>query len=375
MNTISSRLKNYNEIKKILSEENQVDKCGLEPFDYKQIGSGSVSGIAMKLKIPKENPTHTLIAKVMEYNSSNRREISNYERFKKDVLTKRSPHFPLIWESIDCKDKCHFINPDQIEEYLDDEEAYEKWSEIKDQYCFMLFAELFKGDCNQFCKKYKYNVDLYLSIVSQVLMGLFLVDEKDLAHGDLHCGNVLYSYIDSSKEVVDENKYFKYIVDAQTTIYIKHFNTLFVLWDFEKMKKVGTPSSHALSSRWLEDREFDFEEDEPPNCVYWDMTVFLDALIHFYRGNSDTLDYLKSVYLAYTYRFINNDKKREVDVDGKNYTVKELLIKLSAYLENTVLLHNTEISPDQITATFDLRKKGVKQSKKTRRKKKSKNVL
>jgi hypothetical protein len=320
----NNRISSYYSIEKLLKEEDQVEKCGLEPFDYSQIGSPSVSGIAMKLTL-KEDPSYTLVAKVLEYKNRSIREASYYDLFKDDVLNGNTPHFPLVWEGLNCKDKCRFINPKKIGRYLEDSDDIQKWKEIKDRKCFMIFVELFKGDGASYCRKYRDDKSRLASVVSQVMMGMYTLRKNGLAHDDMHLKNILYTDVDKGNNV--KSQYFKYVIkekDTTETYYIKHFDTLFVLWDFERMKKEGKESSYANEEALSAYGVDDISEDELIASIYWDFTMFLSAM-EYYKKHSFLTDLIES-YKTYTVRYYDNKVKHRNKY--KDYSVIELLNKL-----------------------------------------------
>jgi hypothetical protein len=341
-NFLKTRIFSYDKIEKLLSSENQVEKCGLEPFNYKQIGSPSVSGIALRLNLGEQ----ALVAKVLEETRRAEREAKYYEFFKKEVLNGNTPHFPLVWESLKCKDNCHFINPEKISRYLKEEEDLDKWEEIRYGKCFMIFVELFKGDSERYCFQYRNDQDRLASVISQVMMGMYTLRKKGLSHDDLHLKNVLYTPLgDQSK-----GSYFKYVIEEEdgvvNTYHLKHFNHLFVLWDFERMKKEGEQSSYA-SDRLLGD--YDIEEEYLVSSIYWDLTMFTNALS--YAKKSKLILDLKDTYTSYTIRYYDNMVNKRYKY--KDYTVVELLNKLCERPEfKGILLHNATIPESKVTATF-----------------------
>ena len=78
-----------------------------------------------------------------------------------------------------------------------------------------------------------------LSMYIQIFMALYSIDSFGKYHGDLNPGNVLYKTITPEEELDSEHPgYLKYIIDGET-YYVKHFNTLWVIADFELMGDKG----------------------------------------------------------------------------------------------------------------------------------------
>jgi hypothetical protein len=76
-------------------------------------------------------------------------------------------------------------------------------------------------------------IEEFISMVLQILMGLYAIDSFGKYHGDLNPGNILYKTITPEDEFDSENPgYLKYMVDGET-YYIKHFNKLWVILDFQ----------------------------------------------------------------------------------------------------------------------------------------------
>jgi hypothetical protein len=236
MNFLENRLSSYRDIERVLKSKNQVEKCGLESFDYTLIGSESSYGIVFKLTL-REMSDQKLVVKVTGYDEDAQNESEYYEMFKEDVLENRIPHFPLVWETLDCVEKCYFIDPEQIADHFEDSELIEKWEKVKENNCYLLFAELFDGDVTRVFRQVESDelrLKLTLTMICQTVMGLNQLESEGLCHNDLHTGNVLYSHIEKGNTIKDEKKYLKYVMYDGDIIHICHYNTLFVLWDFGK---------------------------------------------------------------------------------------------------------------------------------------------
>jgi len=164
-------------------------------------------------------------------------------------------------------------------------------------------------------------------------MGLYILEKNNLAHGDLHTQNILYYSLSKEKGTKkgkdkEKDKYIKYNLDGDN-YELKHFKKIFVLWDFGKMKEIGTKTSHRTD--WLKER--DFPHFHPINCIYWDLCIFTDSLEYFlykinlkYSKINEFINYLRTLYLSYTIRFIN--KSNGKDKEKPLYSVKNMVDKL-----------------------------------------------
>ena len=294
MSKMSNRITKYKKIKRLLSKENQVKKCGLVPFRYKKIGKGN-EGIVYRLDL-KRNLSLSLAVKVMKNDENNRREARNYDLFREVVLSGKLPHFPLTWESIHCEEKCHFIDVSEI----NPEKEKQEWERIKEKECFLLFTELFDGDADDLLKtekRRKRKKELAVSLLFQMMMALKIINDKHLSHGDLHLHNVLYKKLEENEENVKKKQYFRYVI-GDDVYEVKHFSLLFVISDFEKMKPSGTISAHAHDKKWLRTYvpDITFDKGQPLNSIYWDLFILTQSLSYF----SKEFKILRNKFLEYT---------------------------------------------------------------------------
>ncbi len=366
MNFIENRLVSYQKIAQLLQSENQVNKCGLKPFRYTQFGSKSANGIAFKLKTEEGDE---LVAKVMGYDQNVQRESEYYEMFKEDVIDQSMPHFPLVWENLHCVDQCYFIDPDAISDYLDNYES-DKWEEIKENNCFILFAELFDGDLESLCRKGKCMDSLVASMISQVVMALSQMENEGISHDDLHSGNILYAFIERDEEVNTENEmYFKYVMKNGDVFYIRHYNTLFSLWDFGNVKEIGSVSSRN-NVMWLKKRNlligksddilksiarfFDSSTPQERKIIkstpYWDMTILMDDVKRMTK--TEFTKKIKEFFFEHTKKSLKKLNKNP-DWFKTHNAMKDVLVELSGMEEFfQTLLYNKNVSEEKVTATF-----------------------
>jgi hypothetical protein len=149
-----------------------------------------------------------VVVKKMDNTVANQNEIEYAKEFTLDILNDVTPHFVLAWESKSCP-----LNK------------------------LLLFSELFENDLNQFngyLLSHPKPVKLTLSMIAQTYMGITTLYENDLAHDDLHGGNILY------KRLADRpGYYFLYHTVDKRTIAVQHQSHLFALTDYGFMKPRG----------------------------------------------------------------------------------------------------------------------------------------
>lgn len=120
--------------------------------------------------------------------------------FSEKVLQGISPHFPLVYN--------------------------------KDDNNNVMMMEKFDGDFCSVEREFQ-TIDEYMSFFLQIIMALYTIDSCGKFHGDLNPGNTLFKKINDEDEEYKEYKgYLKYVIDGET-YYIKHYNRLWVVSDFE----------------------------------------------------------------------------------------------------------------------------------------------
>lgn len=130
-----------------------------------------------------------------------------YQTFFSDkVLEQVSPHFPLVYNNTDD----------------------------------LMMMEKFDGDFCDIETKFE-SIDEYMSFFLQIIMALHVIDSYGKFHGDLNPGNTLFKMIDDEDDHNNHNDhkgYLKYLIDGET-YYIKHYNRLWVVSDFEYAGEKG----------------------------------------------------------------------------------------------------------------------------------------
>lgn len=104
--------------------------------------------------------------------------------------------------------------------------------------------EKFDGDFESFLRE-DVEIDEIVCCYLQIIMALYVIDSYGKFHGDLNPGNILYKKIDDQQE--EKKGYLKYVI-GEDTYYVKHFNKLWVVADFEYMGDKGEELSKLNSS-------------------------------------------------------------------------------------------------------------------------------
>jgi serine/threonine protein kinase len=133
-----------------------------------------------------------------------RNEYENYKFFSDKVLENVCENFSLIYN---CENK-------------------------DEDYFFAM--EKFDGDFLSFEKNLtEGSFDELISCYLQILMALYTIDYYGKFHGDLNPGNILFKKVENT-----ESEYIKYEI-GDKKYYVKHFNRLWVVSDFEYMGEKG----------------------------------------------------------------------------------------------------------------------------------------
>ena len=114
----------------------------------------------------------------------------------------------------------------------------------KNNNCLISFAEKLDDSYYNYLNVIKVFGDIVvmnsvLSVLAQTIIGLkALKDIPDhVYHRDLHIENILFKVLDPTYGNTDLRHSLRYVLPNQNIINIRHYNKLFVLWDFGKIKK------------------------------------------------------------------------------------------------------------------------------------------
>ncbi len=156
-------------------------------------------------------------------------EYENQKFFSDKVLDGICENFPLVYGKGE-----PFMESDSDESDESDDDKKEDY--IREKHNKLIIAmEKFDGDYDEIQSEQE--IDEYISLLLQILMTLYIIDSYGKYHGDLNPGNLLY------KSITDESGsehpgYLKYVIEGET-YYVKHFNKLWVIADFEFMGEKG----------------------------------------------------------------------------------------------------------------------------------------
>ena len=180
---------------------------------YKRIGSESGNGEVWLTTLKYRKSDMIIATKLMPIIPENSNEILQYKFFNNYVLKNKNPHYPLIYRHIVSK-HC----PYEMKEY------------ININLCYMVFNELANGDLKTWILA-SYYYKQFVSMICQIVMGGFTLEENKLIHNDFHWGNVLYHNVP-----LLNNKYTHYKVNNKN-IYVLNTGQHWILWDFSDVSK------------------------------------------------------------------------------------------------------------------------------------------
>lgn len=186
--------------------------------DYSFLSSKSLPEFQVPLEIKKDTvvsakdgkkilfPCINILDDVVLKKTNKKGEFENLKFFSDKVLEQVSEHFPLVYR--------HETTEDNT----------------------LIMMEKFEGDFNDIDTE-EMNIDEIMSFFLQMLMALYAIDSYGKFHGDLNPGNALFKKIDDSHDIYHKG-YLKYVIGKET-YYLKHFNRLWVIADFEYMGNKG----------------------------------------------------------------------------------------------------------------------------------------
>jgi hypothetical protein len=226
----TKRVEYANEIHAIIAKYTKKDFCQFKKgFEkVKRIGSDSHYGEAyIGYNGDAKLPIYVAI-KLMPLRSNNFNEVEKYTFFTNYVVNNISPHFPLIYKSLECgacqyDNKRHFKGP-----------------------CITVFNELAQGDLKSYLKSAHSSYDL-VCIFGQLIMTCLAMEHAGYVHNDMHWGNYLYHYVPEYT-----GKYMHYIYhDTRNqvhNVYLKNNGIVFIGWDFADMAE-----AHGLNANLNDD--------------------------------------------------------------------------------------------------------------------------
>lgn len=192
--SLKSRLSNYNILKlKPLPAFKEAKE--FKEFNYENDENNSEDFLLF--------PCINILDDIVLKKINQKEEFENYKFFSNKVLQQETEHFPLVY----------FYDADKS----------------------IFSMEKFEGDFTKLNIN-EMETDDIMSFLLQILMALYKIDSYDKFHGDLNPGNVFYKKIEDDYSY--HKGYLKYVI-GEKTYFIKHFNKLWVVSDFEYMGKKG----------------------------------------------------------------------------------------------------------------------------------------
>lgn len=239
---ITDRLKMYKDIKNRLGEiipnsdeivcMNDYGNINIVDFidETKKIGSSSKYGDVYKVVLPTKNKKHELSIKLVPLTYKDRihmydtrfpvwRELKSLKLLSHLVKKQICPNLPLMYEFYVCN-YCEYKN--------------EQLTNLKSKMCLLILNELSDTDLRNWIIE-KSNVkipeqvriDEWYNCYFQILASIYTIQKYyQLAHRDLHWGNILINYCSSEG-------YWIYIIE-NIHYYIPNIGFIVKLWDFGK---------------------------------------------------------------------------------------------------------------------------------------------
>jgi hypothetical protein len=186
----------------------------------RRIGRESEYGAIYLSKGSNTGELFRFASKIMKITSPNLIEINILDKLTKLVISKKNPHFPIMYYNFYC-DKREY-NSDLPEV-------------VNASMYYININELASGDLKKFI--HENNTD-YLKIKNalvQIYIAIYSFHCEGYFHLDAHWGNFLYHRI-------KPGGYIKYIINGKE-LYVENLGYLWVIWDFglaQKIPKINT---------------------------------------------------------------------------------------------------------------------------------------
>lgn len=193
---------------------------------YKRIGTPSVNGEAYLTKIKYRGHDMIIATKLMLNKRDNQKEIDLYKLFSQQVRTNVNPHYPIMYNNALCM-QCPFQ-----QSFLMNRDNGKG---------LVVLNELANGDLKTWLMTYKYKYNEFASMMCQIMMAGFGLENEKLVHHDLHWGNVLYHNTPQNL-----NKYYHYQIKSDD-IYLLNSGHHWVLWDFGMTEPVDSKKPYDRS--------------------------------------------------------------------------------------------------------------------------------
>jgi hypothetical protein len=195
----------------------------------KKIGSDSKYGIVYSTLYGKKPNQYNVATKLMCTNESNDREIIILKKITKNILAKKTIHFPIMY--FDYKITTSNLNKSLLPGIIS------KCNEFH-----INFNELFSGDLKMLMNSKKHNTIFIKNTITQLFFCISTFSEyTGLIHKDAHWGNFLYHNI-------KPGGFFYYKIN-NIDVYLENIGYIWVIWDFGFARKQKTHNIHKDYSR------------------------------------------------------------------------------------------------------------------------------
>jgi len=185
----------------------------------KQIGSESINGMVFLASFQDKLQKIYKYAVKLSKITTDKLEIEMFKLLSNAVITKQSPHFPIMYGNTSC---LSFTPNPKLPKLLIDRKInkYE-----------LIYMELANGDLKSIIySNQKQSQAFYINTLVQCIMSLiFFYHITGKIHGDANSGNFLYHKIKSGG-------YFHYKIFGKD-YYLENIGYLWMLWDYEFAKQ------------------------------------------------------------------------------------------------------------------------------------------
>ena len=268
--------KQYNDILILSSTKNKFSKYLTEHLGT--IG-GSIDAEAYKIELPNNIQlaikiiplTKNEMNKTFDNSYKSWKELSILKILYESIKTYSTPNIPIIYFYFICKNmnKNDYMNPN-IQKYYNNqtirntlkEKINKRQSITNDSIVDVLYRmEKKKGFAqnslcimNELCDTSikdllnsitieKINNNMFKNFIFQILSGVYCLSKNNIAHFDLHGGNILISYVES-------NKYWYYKINNKN-YYIYNFGYIMKIWDFGRSIIINEDNLELLKAQLI----------------------------------------------------------------------------------------------------------------------------
>ena len=175
----------------------------------KKIGTESIYGAIYLSKGSNVGELFRFASKIMKRNKSNYTEILILTRLSNLVISKKNPHFPIMYHNFECTVLAKNTNLPKF---------------AKNSEYFINLNELANGDLKMFMHKEFSNSKLTNNALAQIYISILSFHSLGYSHNDAHWGNFLYHKI-------NPGGYIRYDINGKE-LYLENVGYLWVIWDY-----------------------------------------------------------------------------------------------------------------------------------------------